>query len=107
MLGRLEGCLVGCSDGLMFRYFKSKSDLLFAIIKQGKINSQKEIEENFSFSSSVEEQIYKIMEVYIDKLKEFYESKNKKSKSKATVELDPIERIPYTYNKEFKLTIEL
>ncbi|WP_233231384.1 TetR/AcrR family transcriptional regulator [Silvanigrella aquatica] len=60
----------GCSDGLMFRYFKSKSDLLFAIIKQGKINSQKEIEENFSFSVSVEEQIYKIMELYIDKFKD-------------------------------------
>lgn len=59
----------GCSDGLMFRYFKSKADLLIAIINQGKLNGQKEIEEYFSFSLNVEEQIYKIMEVYIDRYK--------------------------------------
>ena len=56
----------GCSDGLMFRYFKSKADLLIAIVTQGKMNGQKEIEEYFSFSLNIEDQIYKIMEVYID-----------------------------------------
>ena len=44
------------------------------------------------------------MEVYVDKLKEFYESKNK-SKMKG-VELDPIEKIPYSYNKDYLNTIE-
>jgi hypothetical protein len=42
------------------------------------------------------------MEVYVDKLKEFYESKNK-SKSKA---VDPIEKIPYSYNKDYLKIIE-
>lgn len=59
----------GCSDGLMFRYFKSKADLLIAIVNQGKMHSQKVIEEYFSFSLTLEEQIYKIMEVYIDRHK--------------------------------------
>jgi vacuolar-type H+-ATPase subunit I/STV1 len=44
------------------------------------------------------------MEVYVDKLKEFYESK-KKSKTKG-VQLDPIEKIPYSYNKHYLNTIE-
>ena len=41
------------------------------------------------------------MEVYVDQLKEFYESKSK-SKSK----VDPIEKIPYSYNKDYLKTIE-
>lgn len=44
------------------------------------------------------------MEVYVDKLKEFYESK-KKNKTKG-VQLDPIEKIPYSYNKDYLNTIE-
>uniref|UniRef100_A0A6C0D0I2 Uncharacterized protein n=1 Tax=viral metagenome TaxID=1070528 RepID=A0A6C0D0I2_9ZZZZ len=44
------------------------------------------------------------MEVYVDQLKEFYESKNK-SKKKG-VEPDPIEKIPYSYNKDYLNTIE-
>ena len=44
------------------------------------------------------------MEVYVDQLKEFYESKNK-SKTKG-VEPDPIEKIPYSYNKDYLKTIE-
>jgi vacuolar-type H+-ATPase subunit I/STV1 len=47
------------------------------------------------------------MEVYLDKLKEFYESKNKsKSKVKAVLEPDPIEKIAYSYNKDYLKTIE-
>lgn len=42
------------------------------------------------------------MEVYVDQLKDFYESKNK-SKSKA---VEPIEKIPYSYNKDYLKTIE-
>lgn len=45
------------------------------------------------------------MEVYVDKLKIFYESKNKSKKNKSKV-VDPIEKIPYSYNKDYLKTIE-
>ncbi|WP_161998085.1 TetR/AcrR family transcriptional regulator [Silvanigrella paludirubra] len=61
----------GCSDGLMFRYFKSKADLFIAIINEGKIRNEVTIEECFSFRLSKEDQIYKIMEVYINKFKDY------------------------------------
>lgn len=44
------------------------------------------------------------MEFYVDQLKEFYESKHK-SKTKG-VEPDPIEKIPYTYNKDYLNSLE-
>lgn len=43
------------------------------------------------------------MEEYLDKLKEFYETKSKikKSKSKRYRPIEEIEKIPYYYNKEY------
>jgi AcrR family transcriptional regulator len=61
----------GCSDGLMFRYFKSKADLFIAIINEGQNKNKITIEECFSFRLSKEDQIYKIMEVYINKFKDY------------------------------------
>lgn len=47
------------------------------------------------------------MEVYVDQLKDFYESKSKsKSKAKSVLEPNPIEKIPYSYNKYYLKTIE-
>jgi hypothetical protein len=49
------------------------------------------------------------MEEYIDKLKEYYESKsknNKKRKMVKTVSLDTIEKNNYSYNKEFLKNLE-
>ncbi|KAB8031967.1 TetR/AcrR family transcriptional regulator [Fluviispira multicolorata] len=59
-----------CSDGLLFRYFKSKSDLLIAVINNGRVNSQKDILDCLCETNKIEDQIYLIMKVYIDKFKE-------------------------------------
>jgi uncharacterized small protein (DUF1192 family) len=45
------------------------------------------------------------MEDYIDKLKDFYESKRKIKKSKKRT-IEEIERIPYVYNKEYLRNLE-
>ena len=48
------------------------------------------------------------MEEYIDKLKDFYETKQKikKSRSKSKKVIEEIEKIPYYYNKEYLRNIE-
>ncbi len=59
-----------CSDGLLFRYFKSKSDLLISVINNGRVNSQKDILDCLCESNKIEDQIYLIMKIYIEKFKE-------------------------------------
>ena len=46
------------------------------------------------------------MEEYLDKLKEFYETKSKIKKSKRSRPIEEIEKIPYYYNKEYLRILE-
>ncbi len=46
------------------------------------------------------------MEEYIDQLKEFYELKSKMKKSKKKRTVEEIEKIPYSYNKEYLRNLE-
>ncbi len=46
------------------------------------------------------------MEEYLDKLKEFYETKNKIKKRKSKRPIEEIEKIPYYYNKEYLRNLE-
>ena len=46
------------------------------------------------------------MEEYLDKLKEFYETKSKIKKGKSKRPIEEIEKIPYYYNKEYLRILE-